>query len=128
MKEMIIETVLKVGAEIIIMLIGAIATAVLARLSKQTKLTNINMATVELMSHTETTVMELEQTYVNRWKAASEDGKLTDGEKQQLHALLLDGTKAKLSEASYKILSAAGTDLTNLILGAGESVLARIRG
>ena len=128
MKEMIIETVLKVGAEIIIMLIGAIGTAVLARLSKQQKLTNVALATEELLGHTQTTVMELEQVYVNRWKAASEDGKLTEGEKQQLHALLLDGAKAKLSEASYKILSAAGTDMTNLILGAGEAVLARIRG
>ena len=128
MKEMLIENLIRVGAEILVMVLCGIGTAVIARLSKTQKLTNISIATQELMAHTETTVMELEQTYVNAWKAASEDGKLSEGEKQQLHALLLDGTKAKLSEASYKILSAAGTDLTNLILGAGEAVLARIRG
>ena len=127
MNEIILDTIIKIVCSVVVTLLGVLGSWLLTKLGKQQKLANVTLALSEAMAHTETTVMELEQVYVNRWKAASEDGKLTEGEKNELHALLLDGTKAKLSDASYKILSAAGTDLTALILGAGEAVLQRMR-
>lgn len=127
MKELLIEYGLRIAAELIIMVIGSLGAWVLAKLGKQTKLTNINMALSEAFALTETTVMELEQTYVKARKAMSADGKLTKGEVQALNAMLLDGVKAKLSETSMKVLTAAGTDIKALILGAGEAVLQKMR-
>ena len=109
------------------MVIGALGAWVLAKLGKETKLTNVTLALSEAMTHTETTVMELEQTYVKDMKAASKDGKLDFDDIEKLNTMLLDGVKAKLSETSTKILTAAGTDLKALILGAGEAVLQRMR-
>lgn len=71
--------------------------------------------------------MELEQTYVRDMKEASKDGKLDFDEIATLNTMLLDGVKAKLSDTSMKVLTAAGTDLKALILGAGEAVLQKIR-
>ena len=127
MKEMIIEYGLQFAAELVIMVIGALCAWVLAKLGKEQKLTNVTLALSEAMTHTETTVMELEQTYVKDMKAASKDGKLDFDEIEKLNTMLLDGVKAKLSETSTKILTAAGTDLKALILGAGEAVLQRMR-
>lgn len=127
MKELLMEYGLRIAAELIIMVIGSLAAWVLAKLGKQTKLDNINLALSEMFALTETTVMELEQTYVKARKAMSADGKLTKGEVQALNAMLLDGVKAKLSETSMKVLTAAGTDIKALILGAGEAALQKIR-
>lgn len=73
------------------------------------------------------TVEELQQILVEGLKASREDGKLTKEEITSLGEALLDGTKAKMSAPTVKLLAAAAVDITALIHGAGESWIAKLK-
>ena len=70
---------------------------------------------------------ELQETLVEDLKAGREDGKLTKEEIASLGEALLDGTKAKMSAPTAKLLAAAAVDVTTLIQGAGESWIAKMK-
>ena len=59
-----------------------------------------------------TTALELQQTVVDDLKAAAVDGKLTKEEIAKLKNDLLAMSMAKLSNASVKVLTAAGVDIS----------------
>ena len=73
------------------------------------------------------TVEKLHQTLVKGLKAGREDGKLTKEEIAALGEALLDGTIAKMSAPTAKLLAAAAVDTTALIQGAGESWIAKLK-
>ena len=73
------------------------------------------------------TVRELQQTLVERLKAAHEDGKLTEDEIAMLGTELLEGTIKKTSAPAADLLAAAAVDVTALIQGAGESWIAQLK-
>lgn len=60
-------------------------------------------------------------------KPGHEDGKLTNAEIATLSEALPDGTKAKMSVPTAKLLSAAAVDITALIQGAGENWIAKLK-
>ena len=60
-------------------------------------------------------------------KAGREDGKLTKEEIADLGEALLDGTIAKMSAPTAKLLAAAAVDTTALIQGAGEAWIAKLK-
>ncbi len=112
----ILATLLKTA----LMLLGAWLASVMG---KYIKLKHLNAATEEVIKMTITTVGELQQTYVDGWKAASVNGKLTDAQKQELNAKLLLLTKEKLTKPLVDLLRAAAVDINELISGAGEDFI-----
>lgn len=123
MTEIIIENAVQIVTTLAITMIGVFGTWLSAKLAKKTELTNISNATNEAVRAAQLTVLELQQTVVDAWKAAHEDRKLTEDEVQELGMLLVNKTMAKMSDAAKNLLTAAGVDLTAMIIGAGEAMI-----
>jgi len=60
-------------------------------------------------------------------KAASKDGKLTKDEITQLGQLLFEKTTAKLSASAMDVLTAAQVDISALITGTAEQLIAGMK-
>lgn len=116
--------VIEVALKTLIMVFGAWLTA---KLGKRKELENINAAQQELMGMAHTTVGELMQTTVEKMKAASADGKLSDDEIKSLQIALVTGTIEKMSGVSLEVLRAAGVDINKLIIGAGDDWINSIK-
>ena len=125
--EQLMDYGMQVAATLLITLIGVLGTYLSLQLAKNTNLKNINDAQKELIRVAKITVEELQQTFVTTWKAANEDGKLTNQEIADLRRKLLDRTVQKLSAPAYTLLQAASVDVEGLILGVGESWIERIK-
>lgn len=121
MAEIILENLVGIVAALLMTLIGVLGTWLTAKISKKTELANIGAAQVEVFNMAQLTVGELQQTMVEKLKAAHEDGKLTEDEIKELGDALLKKTIEKMSEPTYELLNAAGVDIIALIKGAGES-------
>lgn len=127
MIEIIIENLVQIAATLLITLIGVLGAWLTAKIGKSKELTNIAAAVDEVIRAAQTTVLELQQTTVDGWKKANADGKLTKEEITELGKLLLEGTMAKMSDTSKNLLNAAGVDISAIITGAGESLIAQIK-
>lgn len=127
MNSVIIETIVSVGANLAITLIGVFGAWLVAQIGKTQKLNTINAAVGELTNAAEQTVLELQQTVVDGLKEASADGKLTQDEITNLGKLLLDGTLAKMSDSGINVLKAANVDINAIVTGAGEALIAKIK-
>ena len=115
MNEVIIETAVQILATLILTLIGVLGTWLTAKIAKRNELANINAATNEVIGAAQLTVLELQQTVVDGWKAASADGKLSKDEITQLGTMLIDKTMEKMSDSAKNLLTAAGVDITAII-------------
>ena len=127
MNEVIIETAVQIVATLILTLIGVLGTWLTAKIAKRNELANINAATNEAIGAAQLTVLELQQTVVDGWKAASADGKLSKDEITQLGTMLIDKTMEKMSDSAKNLLTAAGVDITAIIKGAGEAVVQNMK-
>ena len=123
----IIENAVQVTATMLLMLIGVLGTWISTKIAKREELKNISAATEEATKAAQTTVLQLQQTTVEHLKAASADGKLTKDEIDSLGKALLEGTIAKMSASAVKLLNAAGVDLSELIKGVGEAMIAGMK-
>lgn len=127
MTNAIIEMVLTVVSTLLVTLIGALGTWLTVKITKGKELQNINIAKDAVINAAQLTVLELQQTVVEGWKEANEDGKLTDAEVSALGKLLLQKTKEKLSMPVQELIEAAGVDIVALIQGAGEAYIASLK-
>ena len=127
MLEIVMEGAVQVLASALLMLIGVLGTWLTLKLGKKQELASINAAQQEVIRLTYLTVEELQQTLVAGLKASHADGKLTREEIIDLGKKLLEGTMAKMSAPTEKLLSAASVDITALIQGAGEAWLAKLK-
>ena len=127
MNEVIIETAVQILATLILTLIGVLGTWLTAKIAKRNELANINAATNEAIGAAQLTVLELQQTVVDGWKAASADGKLSNDEITQLGTMLIDKTMEKMSDSAKNLLTAAGVDITAIIKGAGEAMVQNMK-
>lgn len=121
--EIIIETVVQILACLLITLIGVLGAWLIAKIGKKAELTNIGLATNEVVSAAQLTVLELQQTVVEQWKAASADGKLSEDEIKELGVMLIQKTMEKMSASANNLLVSAGVDITAIIKGAGEAMI-----
>lgn len=126
MTEIIFENIVQIAAILLITLIGALGAWLTAKLGKSAELQNISAATNEVIGAARQTVLELQQTTVDGWKQANADGKLTQAEIAELGKLLLNGAMEKMSDASKNLLNAAGVDISAIITGAGEALVAQL--
>lgn len=127
MVNVIIENAVQIAATLVVTLIGVLGAWLTAKIGKREELKNISAATEEATKAAEKTVLELQQTTVEGLKKASADGKLTKDEIDELGKLLIDGASAKMSDAAKGVLNAAGVDLTAIIKGAGEAMIAKAK-
>lgn len=120
MVEVIIENVVNILAALLITLIGVFGTWLTTKLAKRAELTSINAAQQEVITMAQITVGELQQTIVEKLKAAHEDKKLTGEEIAALGETLVIKTLEKMSAPAKELLNAAGVDIIALIHGTGE--------
>lgn len=129
--EMVVNALIDSGVQILVALavalIGVGGTWLTSQIGKVKQLQTVQIATNEAKDAAITTVMELQQTVVDDLKAAAVDGKLTKEEIAMLKNDLLSMSMAKLSNASVKVLTAAGVDISAIITGAAESVIGSIK-
>ena len=120
MVEVIIENVVNILGALLITLIGVLGTWLTTKLAKRAELNSINAAQQEVITMAQITVGELQQTVVEKLKAASMDKKLTQGEIMELSTALVQKTLEKMSAPTKGLLNSAGVDIIALIHGAGE--------
>ena len=123
----IIEYAVQILAMLLITLIGALGTWLTTKIGKRNELASIAAATNEATNAAQTVVLSLQQTMVGKLKNASEDGKLTQAEIDQLGALLLEKALAQISEPAKNLLAAAGKDITAIIQDAGEALIGQMK-
>lgn len=127
MKDFLIEQAVSITAYLLVTLIGLLGAWLSAKLAKKIELANIKAATDIVTTETITTVNELQQTTVEKLKAAHKDGKLTPEEIAMLGNALLEITESKLADSVKGLLVAAKIDLENLIRSQAESYINRMK-
>ena len=124
---MFFDAVIWVAGEILSMvlvtLISILGTWVVVKISEKKGLDNIAAATDEAVGAAQLVVQELQQTTVEKLKAAHDDGKLTQSEIEHLGAMLLEKALAQMSAPAIKVLNAAGKDIKAIIQSAGEAAI-----
>ena len=125
--DILIENAVNISAAFLIALIGVFGAWLTAKLGKATQLDTVNHAQQELIKLAQITVGELKQTVVDGMKAAHKDGKLTQEEITQLGQLLYEKTMAKLSASAMDVLTAAQVDVSALITGTAEQLIAGMK-
>ena len=123
----LIENAVNIAAAFFVALIGVLGAWLTAKLGKATQLDTVNRAQQELIKLAQITVGELKQTVVDGMKAAHKDGKLTKEEVVQLGQLLYEKTTAKLSASAMHVLTAAQVDISALITGTAEHLIATMK-
>lgn len=127
MIDTIFETAIQILAVLLTTMIGVLGAWLTAKIAKRNELANISAATNELIGAAQLTVLELQQTVVDGWKAASADGKLSQDEIKDLSEALVDMTLKKMSSSARNLLTAAGVDITAIIKGAGEAMIRKMK-
>lgn len=129
--EMIVNALIESGVQVLaalaVALIGVAGTWITVQIGKVKQFQTVQIATDEAKNAAITTVLELQQTVVDDLKAAAVDGKLTKEEIAMLKNDLLSMSMAKLSDASVKVLTAAGVDISAIITGAAEAMVGNIK-
>lgn len=123
MENIIIETAVQILATLLVTMIGVFGAWLTAKIAKRNELANISAATNEVINAAQLTVLELQQTVVEGWKAASADGKLSQAEISELGSMLVHKTIDKMSKPAAAVLYSAGVDVTAIIKGAGEAMI-----
>lgn len=129
--EMIVNALIDSGVQVLVALavalIGVAGTWLTAQIGKVKQLQTVQIAVEEAKDAAVTTVLELQQTVVNDLKAAAADGKLTQEEIGKLKSDVISMSLAKLSNASVKVLTAAGVDISAIITGAAEAMIGEMK-
>ena len=126
MNEALITTVAQVISALCITLIGVAGAWLTAKIGKQQQLASVKAATEQVVEAAQLTVGELQQTIVDKLKAAG-GGKLTEAQITELGELLKAKTLQKLSAPVVDLLTATAVDVQALITGAGEDWIAKIK-
>lgn len=127
MADIIIQNLVEIAATLLIMLIGVLGVWLTNKIGKRTELANINAAQQEVINMAQITVGELQQTVVEKLKAANADGKLTRMEIRELGEALINKTTEKMCQPTYQLLNSAGVDINALIRGVGEAWINAIK-
>lgn len=127
MKEFLIEQAAYIITTVVVTAIGVLGAWLTAKLSKYIQLKNVTSALETCLAMTQVTVGELQQKFVEEMKAANVDGKLTKEEISDLHSKLVTFTRDKLTPSIINVITAAGIDLNQFILDAGENFVQELK-
>ena len=117
---------MQVAATLLITLIGVAGAWLTAKIAKKQQLASVKAATEQVIQAAQLTMGELQQTIVEKLKAAG-GGKLTEAQVAELGELLKAKTLEKLSSPATKLLESAAVDVQALITGAGEAWISKIK-
>lgn len=123
----VIDNLVQVIVALVVAMIGVAGTWLTAKIGQNKNLMSIQHAVAEAQNAAQQTVLELQQTVVDGLKASAADGKLTQDEILDLNRELIARSTAKMSTSAVDILNASGVDVTALITGAGEALIAQIK-
>ena len=123
----IMENLINIAGAAVIMLLGVLGSYLTIKVGQHEELKSINEAQQEVIKMAQQTVGELQQTVVEKLRAAHSDGKLTKDEIVMLSRQLLELTIKKLSKPTQDLLRAAEVDIVALIQGAGEDWINRLK-
>ena len=126
MNQAVLEVITQVAATLLITLIGVLGTWLTAQIAKKQQLAGIAAATEQIIQAAQITVGELQQTVVDKLKAAG-GGKLSEEQIAELGQQLINKTYEKMSNPAFNLLLAARVDVEALITGAGEDWIAKIK-
>lgn len=121
--QVIIQYIAEIIGLILITVLGIFSTWILNKIKEKKNLTNISMATEQVIYAAQETVRRLQQTVVDGLKEASPNGKLTPEQIQELKAQTQLITKEQLSQPTINLLIAAKIDLEALITSAAEAYI-----
>jgi glycerol-3-phosphate acyltransferase PlsY len=127
MKELLIEQASQLVVTIVVTLLGFLSTWLTVKLTKYVKIKNLTSALNTCLAMTQVTVGELQQKFVEGMKAANVDGKLTKEEIKDLNSSLVTYTRNKLTPSIINIITAAGIDINQFILDAGENYVQELK-
>lgn len=127
MKEFLIEQAAYIITTVVVTAIGILGAWLTAKLSKYIKIKNTTSALDTCLEMTKVTVGELQQKFVEGMKLANEDGKLTEEEIKELNISLITYTKRKLTPSIINLITAAGIDINQFILDAGENYVQELK-
>lgn len=128
MNEAVLNTILTIATSAAVMLIGVAGVWLQSKIGQNKKLGSLKIATDAAIAAAQITVLELQQTIVDKWKADAVNGKLTDDQIAQLGDMLQAKAIDKMSAPAIALLNAAQVDICALIAGAGEAWIKTIRG
>lgn len=127
MKELLIEQASQLIVTIVITLLGFLSTWLTIKFSKYMQLKNLTSALETCLDMTQVTVGELQQKFVEDMKSANKDGKLTKEEIKELNSNLITFTRNKLTPSIINVIMAAGIDINQFILDAGEHFVQELK-
>ena len=107
-------------------LIGYYGSKLLSKMREQEGLENISIATEQVLSAVQATVLELQQTFVEDWKKA-QNGKLTEEQIDTLRDKVIEITSAKLSKPTLDLLASAKVDIIVLITSTAEAYILQMK-
>lgn len=107
-------------------LIGYYGSKLLSKMREQEGLENISIATEQVLSAVQATVLELQQTFVEDWKKA-QNGKLTEEQINTLRDKVIEITSAKLSKPTLDLLASAKVDIIVLITSTAEAYILKMK-
>ena len=127
MQEAIIEVAVQVIGAILLGIVS-IAFAYIGKWMGQTKkLETVSAAMEQLEAVVKNVVGELQQTTVEKMKAATADGKLTPADIKELGEALFIKSCEQLSDPASATLEAAGIDIESMIHSVAEAYIERIK-
>ena len=124
--DILVRYLAEVVATIVIGALGIFGAWLLNKLKQKKGLENIALATEQVLSAAQATVLELQQTLVEGWKNA-QNGKLTPEQIQELKDKVIEITMAKLAEPTLKLLNGAKVDILTMITSAAEGYVLELK-
>ena len=127
MREVFIQVFTQILFDLLLLALS-VGFAYISKLLSQThKMEHVALAMEELEKVVVNIVDELQQTTVEKMKAATEDGKLTKTDIEWLGKLLVEKASAQLSMPAANVLSAASIDAEAMIHSIAEAYIAQIK-
>lgn len=127
MREVIIEVAVQVIGAILMGIVGIVFAYIGKWMGEKEKLGTVSAAMGQLEAVVKNVVGELQQTFVEGLKEASEDGKLSKTDIQWLGEQLIEKATEQLSDPAADTLEAAGIDIEAMIHSMAEAYIERIK-
>lgn len=127
MREAIIEVAVQVIGAVLMGIVSIVFAYIGKWMGQTKKLETVSAAMEQLEAVVKNVVGELQQTTVEKMKAATDDGKLTPADIKELGETLFIKSYEQLSDPASATLQAAGIDVEAMIHSVAEAYIERIK-
>lgn len=123
---MVIQYIAETIALVLVSVIGFFGTWLLNKIKQKKGLENIALATEQVLQASQSTVLELQQTFVETWKK-NQNGKLTEEQIKVLRDSAINITLSKLAQPAVDLLTSAGVDISSMITSSVEAYVLQLK-